>query len=249
MAVIFAQGKIQIAWTGLFAQVTWKFWRAGKGMNLWKEWNLDAMLCAHFACTSCYQPIYWSETFMRPHLHRSNRFQTKRWRPMILGTIIFWHILHPWWHVRRTCRRSISWPSITQRNEKKNESWLYHRVSTIYILYVWISQGLRLPSTANTFPGQISVRKKNSTPDIPWWTWIAPHLCPRCACQRWKVVMPGASGFWWRRCFLLRCFGWWDSFGDVFLIFLRVFFFWSRRGMWSDGQVEQECGYDNSGAT
>ena len=81
--------KLQIAWTGLFAQVTWKFWRAGKGMNLWKEWNLDAMLCAHFACTSCYQPIYWSETFMRPHLHRSNRFQTKRWRPMILGAIIF----------------------------------------------------------------------------------------------------------------------------------------------------------------
>ena len=108
---------------------------------------------------------------------------------------------------------------------KKNESWLYHRVSTIYILYVWISQGLRLPSTASTFPGQISVRKKRSTPDIPWWTWIAPHLCPRCACQRWKVVMPGASGFWWRRCFLLRCFGWWDSFGDVFLIFVRVIFF------------------------
>lgn len=44
----------------LSAQVTWEILKGREGHEFVKgvEWNLDAMLCAQFTCTSCYLPIY-----------------------------------------------------------------------------------------------------------------------------------------------------------------------------------------------
>ena len=74
---------------------------------------------------------------------------------------------------------------------------------------------------SSTFPGHFQCEKKFHT-QIPWWTWIAPHRCPRCACQRWKVVMPGASGFWWRwlvgEKFVWRCFFFWFFLWVIFFL-------------------------------
>ena len=100
-----------VAWSGLFCAGHLEILKGREGHEFVKKikWNLDAMLCAQFACTSCYQPTYRSETFMRPHLHRSNRFQSemkreranKKMKANDFGSHHFWHILHTWWHVKK----------------------------------------------------------------------------------------------------------------------------------------------------
>lgn len=158
-----------------FAQVTWKFWRAGKGHEFVKgmEFGCYAMcpVRMHKVATnqyieakpSCHSRvhIFTAATVFKAKWNANE--QTQRWRPMILEAIIFGTFCTRDDMSKRTCRRSIPWPSITQRNEKKQTLAVSSGFHYIHIICLDFHNEGFLALFQHEFPGHFQWEKKIHT--------------------------------------------------------------------------------------